>query len=125
MLNSFHFINDQLHSEFLSSTFDNDNGGFGKYPDTSPDTLHTYFGIAALSLRVYNEIAKEIFVQSIYPALNISQRAYKHLCSIHSEWNNFMKKNFSFCHVVYEHNTEHFCCVSCVLRDLTTFFRLC
>ncbi|KAH7637905.1 geranylgeranyl transferase type-1 subunit beta-like protein [Dermatophagoides farinae] len=87
MLNSFQFIDDQLHSEFLSTTFDYDGGGFGKYPDTSSDVLHTYFGLAALSLRVYNRINTEMDVQSIYPALNISQRAYKHLCSIHSEWN--------------------------------------
>ncbi|XP_027196291.2 geranylgeranyl transferase type-1 subunit beta [Dermatophagoides pteronyssinus] len=90
MLNSFQFINDQLHSEFLSTTFDNDTGGFGKFPDTSPDVLHTYFGLAALSLRVLNQISTEIYVQSIYPALNISQRAYKHLCSIHTKWNTLL-----------------------------------
>lgn len=43
ILNSFQFIDDQLHSEFLSTTFDYDGGGFGKYPDTSSGNFFTIY----------------------------------------------------------------------------------
>ena len=48
--------------------------------------LHTFFGISALSLRVYSKICQDNFVQSVFPALNISERAYNHLLSIHHRW---------------------------------------
>ena len=55
-------------------------GGFAKWPGTSPDPLHTYFGICGLAL------LGEECVSSMHPALNISQRAADHLSSLHRLW---------------------------------------
>ncbi|GFN73747.1 geranylgeranyl transferase type-1 subunit beta-like [Plakobranchus ocellatus] len=55
-------------------------GGFSKYPDHPPDPLHSYLGLAGLSL------IGEPNINPIYPALNISQRAYDHLMNLHRQW---------------------------------------
>ncbi|KAK3788326.1 hypothetical protein RRG08_025057 [Elysia crispata] len=55
-------------------------GGFSKYPNHSPDPLHSYLGLAGLAL------IGEPSVSPIFPALNISQRAYDHLMNLHRQW---------------------------------------
>ncbi|KAI8059745.1 geranylgeranyltransferase type I beta-subunit-like protein [Thamnidium elegans] len=48
-------------------------GGFGKDPESYSDLLHSYMGVAVLSLM------KEPGIQEIDPALNVPLSAYKHL----------------------------------------------
>ena len=51
--------------------------------------MHTFLGISALSVRAHANVDgnKENKMQPVYPALNISMRAYEHLKSLHSQWN--------------------------------------
>ena len=107
LLNSFKYVNDKQNVDFLDSTQEIMIGGFCKYPNTFPgkrihshkpsvilfanfimllDILHTFFGISALSVRVYSEVSQDDDVQSVFPALNISQRALNHLKSLHLTW---------------------------------------
>lgn len=53
----------------------NRNGGFSKYHNTTPDLLHTYFGLYGLSLM------KENGLREMHPALIMSERANQHLKS--------------------------------------------
>ena len=48
-------------------------GGFSKFPDVTPDPLHSYMGLAGLSLVGHPELLP------LDPALNISQRASREL----------------------------------------------
>ncbi|XP_037793002.1 geranylgeranyl transferase type-1 subunit beta-like [Penaeus monodon] len=63
--------------QFVLSTQDPITGGLAKYPDTPPDGLHTYLGISGLALLEQDEL------RTIDPALNITQRALKHLHTLH------------------------------------------
>lgn len=55
-------------------------GGFAKWPSCTPDPLHTFMGLCALSLVEYNSLKK------IHPALVITMDAYEHLIEIHKKW---------------------------------------
>lgn len=55
-------------------------GGFSKWPDTCTDPMHTYLGLAGLSLIAENGLLE------IEPRLNITKRAYGHLKTIHQNW---------------------------------------
>lgn len=57
-------------------------GGFAKWPAISPDPLHTFMGLSALSLIGYDGI------KSIHPALAISLDSFNHLLSLHKKWSN-------------------------------------
>lgn len=63
--------------QFVLSTQDPITGGLAKYPDSHPDGLHTYLGMAGLALLARDSL------RPIDPALNISQRALHHLHSLH------------------------------------------
>ncbi|KAJ8672847.1 hypothetical protein QAD02_004107 [Eretmocerus hayati] len=67
---------------FVLDTQNTIMGGFGKYDNKHPDPLHAYLGLCSLSL------IGEPGLQEVYAALNISQRAYAHLQSIHKKWRN-------------------------------------
>jgi geranylgeranyl transferase type-1 subunit beta len=54
--------------------------GLAKWPDTQPDSLHTYLGLSGLSLRPGADLLP------VEPALNISQRASRHLATLHKTW---------------------------------------
>lgn len=74
LLNSQSLVNTETLRNFLLECQDITIGGFCKYTDAeSSDVLHTYFGIAALS------IFNEPLLRPIFPALNISMRAFEHL----------------------------------------------
>uniref|UniRef100_A0A914QG95 Geranylgeranyl transferase type-1 subunit beta n=1 Tax=Panagrolaimus davidi TaxID=227884 RepID=A0A914QG95_9BILA len=74
MLNSENLVDTVKLREFLVECEDTRLGGFCKYTDSeSSDVLHTYFGIAALS--IFNEPT----IRPIFAALNISCRAVEHL----------------------------------------------
>ncbi|KAI6233171.1 Geranylgeranyl transferase type-1 subunit beta isoform X2 [Aphelenchoides fujianensis] len=77
ILNARHLVDYRRLRAFLLSTQNPQNGGFSKYADTHSDILHTYFGIAALS--VFNEPD----FAPIYPALNLPMSAFEHLGRLH------------------------------------------
>ncbi|KAI8350360.1 geranylgeranyltransferase type I beta-subunit-like protein [Choanephora cucurbitarum] len=72
MLGGYELINHEVMKTFL---FDCQPkmGGFGKDPESFPDLLHSYMGIAALSL------SEESSIQPIEPSLNVPASAYQHL----------------------------------------------
>lgn len=80
MLDVYEFVNFEKNKEYLLMTQDNLLGGFAKWVDTRADPLHTYLGLAGLSL-MKDEGLKEVF-----PALNITVKAHNHLLSIHKKW---------------------------------------
>ena len=55
-------------------------GGFSKVPDARPDPLHTYFGIAGLSLMNHQG------TQPMEASLNLSKTAHKRLKLIQQKW---------------------------------------
>ncbi|KAI4501095.1 hypothetical protein M0802_003898 [Mischocyttarus mexicanus] len=65
---------------FLLKTQDTLVGGFAKFDNCTSDPLHTYLGLCGLSL------LGEPGLSSINAALNISERAYRHLQKIHETW---------------------------------------
>lgn len=80
ILDSFEYSNTATNRAFLFSTQDCITGGFSKWPSHSPDPMHSYMGIAAMSLM------GEAGLQPLFPALNISARAYDHLRSLQGTW---------------------------------------
>ncbi|KAH9505085.1 Geranylgeranyl transferase type-1 subunit beta [Bulinus truncatus] len=69
-----------LNRSFVLSTQSPITGGFSKYPDHNPDPLHSYLGLCGLSL------IGEPGLSPIFPALNLSQRAFDHLSNLHRQW---------------------------------------
>ncbi|KOC69770.1 Geranylgeranyl transferase type-1 subunit beta [Habropoda laboriosa] len=65
---------------FLLETQDSILGGFAKFADYFPDPLHTYLGLCGLSLLGETDLC------IMNAALNISDRAYKHLLKLHETW---------------------------------------
>ncbi|KAL8610793.1 hypothetical protein ACOMHN_016776 [Nucella lapillus] len=65
---------------FVLSTQSIITGGLAKWPDTSPDPLHTYLGLCGLALMGEPGLA------TVDPALNISQRAADHLTNVQKLW---------------------------------------
>uniref|UniRef100_A0A8D8PUR5 Geranylgeranyl transferase type-1 subunit beta n=1 Tax=Cacopsylla melanoneura TaxID=428564 RepID=A0A8D8PUR5_9HEMI len=61
-------------------------GGFSKWHrnDTVADIMHTYLGIAGLSL--FKSLSFDL--SPVYPALNITQSAYVHLKLLHQTWSS-------------------------------------
>lgn len=55
-------------------------GGFSKWPDSSPDPFHTFFTLCGLSF------IEEDGLNQVMPSLNITQRAYAHMCTLHDKW---------------------------------------
>jgi len=65
------FANDQvLHCvKYVLSTQDSITGGLAKWPENQPDPMHTYLGLAGLSIASYSDL------RPIDPELNITKRA--------------------------------------------------
>jgi len=80
ILDSYEYTDKQFNRGYILSTQDNLTGGFGKWTTTTPDPLHSYMGIAALSLLGESDI-KPLFVP-----LNISQEAVSHLYRLQASW---------------------------------------
>ncbi|CAD5216738.1 unnamed protein product [Bursaphelenchus xylophilus] len=76
MLNAHHLVDEKALRRFLMDAQDDVIGGFAKYVDITSDILHTYFGIAALS------IFGEPDLGPVFPPLNIPMRAFEHLCKL-------------------------------------------
>ncbi|KAK7481336.1 hypothetical protein BaRGS_00027416 [Batillaria attramentaria] len=65
---------------FVLSTQSPITGGLAKWPDSSPDPLHTYLGLSGLALMGEPGLA------AMHSALNISQRAADHLANVQQQW---------------------------------------
>ncbi|KAJ3015671.1 UNVERIFIED_CONTAM: Geranylgeranyl transferase type-1 subunit beta [Siphonaria sp. JEL0065] len=72
ILGGFKFVDAAANRKFLETTV-SARGGFSKHADATPDPLHSYMGLAGLS------IAHEPGLQPIFPQLNITRRALDHL----------------------------------------------
>lgn len=81
LIDMLQFTNYEDNVNYIFETFDDITGGFSKWPGFSPDPLHTFMGICALSLVNFSNFKK------IHPALVISQEAYENLKKIHQKWN--------------------------------------
>lgn len=73
ILDSFDQTDKSTNRLWLLSVQDYITGGFSKWTTTSPDPLHSYMGLAGLSL------LEEPKIQPLFPPLNISRRAVDHL----------------------------------------------
>lgn len=76
----YQFINFEKNKEYLLMTQDSLLGGFAKWVDTRADPLHTYLGLAGLSLMEGKGL------NEVFPELNITVRAHQHLQEIHKKW---------------------------------------
>lgn len=65
---------------FVLSTQSIITGGLAKWPESSPDPLHTYLGLSGLALMGEPGLA------AMHAALNISQRATDHLANVQQQW---------------------------------------
>ncbi|CAK1542184.1 unnamed protein product [Leptosia nina] len=82
ILNSLQLSNYASNRSYVYETQDIVVGGFSKWPDTCTDPMHTYLGLAGLSL------IGESGLLEIVPTLNITKRAHDHLKSLHEQWAN-------------------------------------
>lgn len=82
ILDMYQFVNFEKNREYLLLTQDALLGGLAKWVDTRADPLHTYMGLAGLSLMGGDGL------NEVYPALNVTIRAHEHLKSLHKKWRN-------------------------------------
>ncbi|KAL0870613.1 hypothetical protein ABMA27_005573 [Loxostege sticticalis] len=80
ILDILHMTNYGNNRKYVYETQDCVVGGFSKWPDTCTDPMHTYLGLAGLSLIGENGLLE------IVPTLNITNRAFEHLKTIHQKW---------------------------------------
>lgn len=80
ILNAFDLTNFDKNREYVMSTQNRIVGGFSKWPGSTTDPFHTYFGICGLSF------VKEPQILEVMPSLNISMRAFERLKHIHYKW---------------------------------------
>ena len=114
LLNEDHpFANAQILRclDFVLSTQDGITGGLAKWPEISPDPLHTYLGLAGLALAPYAGL------RPVDPQLNITKRARAFVDNLHNlSWNELkilIKFKILFCNGVNSWKTER--------RELFTF----
>lgn len=79
ILDAYQFIHDKINPLYVLMTQDK-HGGFSKWVDTMPDPMHTYFGLAGLSLMDVEGLSK------MFCELNISRRAHDHLKKVQETW---------------------------------------
>ncbi|CAH2087485.1 unnamed protein product [Euphydryas editha] len=80
ILDALHLSNYSNNRNYVYETQDYVVGGFSKWPDTCTDPMHTYLGLAGLSLIGENGLLE------IVPTLNITKRAHDHLKTLHEKW---------------------------------------
>ena len=80
MLDALQYTNYTENINYVFETWSPITGGFSKWPDCSPDPLHTYMAVCGLSMVNYPSFL------SIHPALVISNRAADNLKRIHELW---------------------------------------
>lgn len=70
ILDSTHLLNRPTLEEFLNTTISK-YGGYGKHPDSYPDVMHSYMGLAGLSFVELNDL------EPVFAPLGISMRCLK------------------------------------------------
>ncbi|XP_053611621.1 geranylgeranyl transferase type-1 subunit beta [Plodia interpunctella] len=80
ILDTLDMTNYANNRRYVYETQDSVVGGFSKWPDTCTDPMHTYLGLAGLSLIGENGLLE------VVPTLNITKRAFEHLKSLHELW---------------------------------------
>eukprot|EP00605_Chrysophyceae_sp_TOSAG23-4_P001192 GSChrysophyteH1.ASY1.ANO1.1301.1 assembled CDS len=73
MLSSLDFIDTAPTDRSLLDENQSRSGGFGKYPEDSPDILHSFYSIAWLAINQ----TENCFLRPFHPPLGITQRAYE------------------------------------------------
>lgn len=81
IIHAFELSNFKENKDYIFSCQDAVVGGFSKWPGTTSDPFHTYFGICGLSF------LHEPGLLEIMPSLNISVRAYERLLNLQKMWN--------------------------------------
>jgi geranylgeranyl transferase type-1 subunit beta len=66
--------------EFIFSNQNPLTGGIGKYDNDLCDPLHTFMGIAGLSLLAYANL------NPVLPELTMTQSTWSHLRTLHERW---------------------------------------
>lgn len=82
ILGAYQFIDYFKNRQFVLLTQDSIIGGFSKWVDTSSDPIHTYLGLAGLSLM--NDA--DLNLNEVFPSLNITKRAHEHLLQVQLKW---------------------------------------
>lgn len=80
MLGCYNLVNYEMNRGYVLSTQNEITGGLAKWTSNVPDPLHTYLGLAGLSLMKENKLI------DVAPSLNITKRALMHLHLIQSQW---------------------------------------
>lgn len=80
IVNSFELSCFKDNRDYILSTQDTIVGGFSKWPGSTTDPFHAYFGLCGLSF------LNEPGLLDIMPSLNISMRAYERLKGLHEVW---------------------------------------
>ncbi|KAL1509430.1 hypothetical protein ABEB36_004169 [Hypothenemus hampei] len=80
ILHAYKYIKSDVNPMFVLMTQDK-YGGFSKWVNSGPDPMHTYFGLAGLSLMKYENL------NEMYPPLNCTKRVHKRLKALHAQWN--------------------------------------
>lgn len=80
ILGAYDFVNFEKNVEYVLLTQDKVTGGFSKWVDSSADPLHTYLGLAGLSLMKCDGL------NEVFPGLNMSYRAYEWLQAVQDRW---------------------------------------
>ncbi|CAG9827660.1 unnamed protein product [Diabrotica balteata] len=75
ILNAYDFIHNSNNNQFVLMTQDR-YGGFSKWVNVVPDPMHTYLGLAGLSLMDFCGLSE------MYCELNITKRTFDHLTDI-------------------------------------------
>lgn len=81
ILNAYNLIDTEKLKSFVLATQDNVTGGLAKWVSHYPDPLHTYLGLAGLSLMNYNGL------NEVEPTINITVRSFTFLKDLHEKWN--------------------------------------
>lgn len=79
ILNAYQFIESDNNPKFVLMTQDR-YGGFSKWVNSVPDPMHTYFGLAGLSLMKYENL------EQVHCELNCTKRVHERLKTIHANW---------------------------------------
>lgn len=80
MLNAYDLIDSEKLKAFVIATQHNIVGGLAKWVSFFPDPLHTYLGLAGLSLMKYQGL------NEVEPMLNLTNKTFDFLKSLHEKW---------------------------------------
>lgn len=80
MLGVFHLTDYPKNRNYILDTQDTLSGGFSKWPASTTDPFHTYFGLCGLSF------LKEPGLAEVMPSLNITMKSFHKLLKLQKQW---------------------------------------